>query len=51
MTEEWVSVGEYAQRIGKSLQTVYNKIKDGSLEVQRFNRGKMNGYLIKVTEE
>lgn len=51
MTEEWIGVQEYAQRIGKSLQTVYNKIKDGSLDVKVFRRGKMNGYLIKVTEE
>ena len=50
MTEEWISVQEYAQRIRKSKQTVYNMINNGSLEVQMFKRGKMNGYLIKVEE-
>lgn len=51
MTEEWISVEEYARRIGKSRQTVYNRIKEGAVEWIEFKRGRMKGYLIKVTEE
>lgn len=44
---EWVSVSEYAKRIGKSKQTVYNMIKANRLETKSFKRGSMIGLLIK----
>lgn len=43
---EWVSVSELAKRIGKSKQTVYNKIKQGCYETKVFNRGSMRGLLV-----
>ncbi len=48
---EWVSVSCYAQRIGKSTQTVYNMIKDGLLETMNFERGTKNGVLIKIAKD
>lgn len=48
---EWVSVSCYAQRIGKSTQTVYNMIKDGLLETMNFERGTKNGVLVKIAKD
>lgn len=48
---EWVSVSCYAQRIGKSTQTVYNMIKDGLLETMTFERGTKNGVLVKIAKD
>lgn len=44
---DWVSVSEYAKRIGKSKQTVYNMVKEQRLESKTFRRGSMIGLLIK----
>ena len=44
---DWVSVSEYAKRIGKSKQTVYNMVKGKRLESKTFRRGSMIGLLIK----
>lgn len=43
---EWVSVSELAQRLGKSKQTIYNKIRQGCYETKVFNRGSMRGLLV-----
>ena len=43
----WVSVSEYANRLGKSKQTVYNMVKANKLESKQFKRGSMIGLLIK----
>lgn len=44
---EWISVSELAQRIGKTKQTVYNKIRAGLYDTKTFSRGKMRGILVK----
>ena len=44
---DWVSVSEYAKRLGKSKQTVYNMVKANKLESKSFKRGSMIGLLIK----
>lgn len=44
---EWVSVSEYADMVGKSTQTIYNRIKDGAVKYITFSRGKYKGILIK----
>lgn len=44
---DWVSVSEYAKRLGKSKQTVYNMVKVNKLESKSFKRGSMIGLLIK----
>ena len=44
---DWISVSEYAKRIGKSKQTVYNMVKANKLESKQFKRGSMIGLLIK----
>lgn len=48
INEEWISVSEVAQRIGKTKQTVYNKIKQGIYPTKVFNRGSMRGLLVCV---
>lgn len=49
---EWISVSEFARRIGKTTQTVYNMLKTGDFETLEFNRGtKMRGILIKVKKD
>ena len=47
---EWVSVSELAVRLNCTSQTVRNKIKQGLYETMNFNRGKMNGILVKVAK-
>ena len=44
---DWVSVSEYANRLGKSKQTIYNMVKANELESKQFKRGSMIGLLIK----
>lgn len=44
---DWISVSEYAKRLGKSKQTVYNMVKANKLESKQFKRGSMIGLLIK----
>ena len=44
---DWVSVSEYANRLGKSKQTIYNMVKANKLESKQFKRGSMIGLLIK----
>lgn len=46
MSENYISVSDYAKFIGKTTQTVYNMIKDGVINVIHFNRGSMVGILI-----
>lgn len=45
---EYISVSEYAKRIGKSTQTVRNWIKQGRVKTMTWKRGKMIGILCKV---
>ena len=51
MNEEWIGISEYALRIGKSKQTIYNWVKSGKVESKTFSRGSMRGILIKVTDD
>lgn len=51
MKEEMIGISEYAKRIGKSKQTVYNWIKKGKLDCATYQRGTMNGLLIRVKDE
>ena len=48
MSEEWIGISEYAKRVGKSKQTVYNWVRSGKVESKTFRRGTMQGILIKV---
>ena len=48
---EWVSVSTLAKRTGVTVQTIYARIKNGVYETQKFERGKMVGWLIKVPKE
>lgn len=48
---EWISVSELAKRLGITTQQVYNRIKDGMYETINYQRGSMNGYLVKVKKE
>ena len=45
---EYISVSEYAKRIGKSTQTVRNWIKQGRVKTMTWKRGKMIAILCKV---
>jgi len=45
---EWLSVSELAKRENVSIQTIYNRIKEGVYETMTFDRQGMNGYLIKT---
>ena len=47
---EWISVSEYAERIGKSKQTVYNLVRAGLVLSKTFKRGKMSGILVCVKD-
>ncbi len=40
---EWISLGEFARRLGITRPSVYGRIKRGTLEAKRGNRG---GYLV-----
>lgn len=45
--QQYISVSEYANMVGKSTQTIYNRIKDGTVKYITFSRGKYKGILIK----
>lgn len=49
INKEWVSVSEMARLKGVSKQTIYNRVKEGLYETQTFQRGKMNGILIRLS--
>ncbi len=40
---EWIPLGEFARRLGLARASVYGRIKRGTLEAKRGNRG---GYLV-----
>lgn len=44
--DEWISVSEYARKVGKSTTYVYSMIRDKKVEYKSFKRGKYVGYLI-----
>lgn len=48
---EWISVSELARRKNCSTTKIYNDIRGGMYEVQKFYRGKMAGYVIKVNKD
>lgn len=48
MSEEWIGISEYAKRVGKSKQTVYNWVRSGKVDSRTFSRGSMRGLLIKA---
>lgn len=45
---EWITASELAKREGITSQQIYNRIKQGQYETMSFQRGKMQGHLIKV---
>ena len=45
---KYLSVSEFAQLIGKSTTHVYGMISRNELETVPFQRGKYNGYIIKI---
>jgi predicted site-specific integrase-resolvase len=45
--EKWMSVSEYAKKRGVTTMTVYNWIAQGLVEHMDFQRGKMNGRLVR----
>lgn len=44
----YLSVRDFSQLIGKSTTHVYNMIAKGEVETVPFQRGKYNGYIIKI---
>lgn len=48
---EYISVSEYAERVGKSAQTIRNWIAKGNVETVVFRRQGMKGILCKVKKE
>jgi predicted DNA-binding transcriptional regulator AlpA len=53
MTEEYEYLGvpDYAKRVGKTPQHIYNLIKAGELDTITFKRGQYNGLLIKLPRQ
>lgn len=49
--KDWISVAEYAKKVGKSTQWVYNKIRSGEIEAIKFKRGLYNGLLVKMPKD
>lgn len=47
---EWVSISTMAKRLGVSGQTIRNRIKEGFYETLKFQRGAMNGILIRTAK-
>ena len=47
---EWVSISTMAKRLGVSGQTIRNRIKEGFYETLNFQRGAMNGILIRTAK-
>lgn len=48
---EFIGVSTLAERLGISKQAVYCRIRKGYYDVQKYNRGSMNGWLIKVEKD
>ena len=48
---EWVSPSTMAKRLGISTQMVYIRIKEGIYESRKYERGSMNGWLVKAKRE
>ena len=48
---DWVSVSTIAKLTGKTKQAIYNRINCGKYETQVFDRGSMNGILVKVPND
>lgn len=44
---DWITPSCLARKLGVSVQTVYNRVKTGKYEAHTYERGKMNGILIK----
>jgi hypothetical protein len=42
-TREWITLGDFARRLGIARASVYGRIKRGTLDAKRANRG---GYLV-----
>lgn len=42
---EYISVSEYAERKGCSVQTIRNRIREGVIPIVEFKRGRMKGIL------
>jgi len=45
---EWISPSTFAKRLGISTQMVYVRIKEGIYEARQYERGSMNGWLVKA---
>lgn len=45
--EGWVTPSQYAEQHNISIQTVYNRIKQGIIECKAYKRGSMNGLIVK----
>lgn len=48
--ERWISVKEYARRIGKTTSAVYYMIANNKVEARHFAYGNKKGHLIKVED-
>lgn len=48
---EWISVRELANRLGLTIQQVYDKIKEGKYESINYQHGSTNEYLVKVKKQ
>lgn len=48
--EKWISVKEYARRIGKTTSAVYYMIAKNKVEARHFAYGNKKGHLIKVED-
>ena len=46
----YVSVSDYAKKRGVSTTIVYNWIRHGTIDAIKFQRGKMNGWLVKCAK-
>jgi len=45
---EYISVSEFAEREGCSVQTIRNRIREGVIPTIEFKRGRMKGILCQV---
>lgn len=48
--EKWISVKEYARRIGKTTSAIYYMIANNKVEARHFAYGNKKGHLIKVED-
>lgn len=51
MNENWIGISEYAKKVGKSKQAIYNWVRSGKVESVEYKRGKMRGILINATQD